>query len=185
MLWVDFGAEIEDRPAEPRPEALAEGGQHLFLLVENCSFADDLAKGRPAAGHFHLAEPHGAAWIVDELLADAVDPRAMIAECAQTSGQWIDLGFEEIVADGVLVGQPHPQCGRRRAGWAALRNPCEAKSRHFDNEPGLVAVKLRRLERAFDRQRATDAVQLQGDSPGETARIQQQVTGAVADGPRQ
>ena len=182
VLRIELDAHLQDRPAEPGAKALPEECQDLAVGIENSALAHDFSERWSCGGDLHLFNHHRASRVEHELLADAIDARAVIAQGAQAAGVQVDLRLEEFIAHGLLIRKPHARAWCRSARVAIAWNPGKSQGRHFHNQPGLVAVQLKGLERLRERERSTDAIEFQGHAARKAAGVQQQITGHVRRG---
>src|SRR5262249_17077024 len=130
----NLNAQLEHGPADPGPVALTPGRERLLLGVEQHSLGDDLAQGRAGRVDLRLVPPHRAAGVEDQLLAEAVAARAVVAEGAEATGRRVDLCLEVLVAHPPLVGEADLARGGRTTA-VARGEPREAERRHLDDQP--------------------------------------------------
>src|SRR5262249_51789204 len=104
-----------------------------------------------------------------------------IADRLEPAGDRIDLGLEELVADGVarLIAEAELLDHRLRAGRALLGEPAEAESGDLDDGAEAIAGELAGLDRAGNPQRASGRAGLDDGTAGEAARVEQQVSRLV------
>src|SRR5207245_2544237 len=111
--------------------------------------------------HRHATAAHGAAGIVDKLLAQAVGPAAVVADRHHSTGGRVYRRLEKLVANAPFIGHAHARCRYGSARPTGAWHPGETEAGHFDDEPTLALVKIAGLDGAADRNRSIQAVQLQ------------------------
>src|SRR5262249_17857549 len=158
--------------AQPGPEALAEAGQHLLLLVQQGALGDDLAVGGAARGGLYLPYAQAGAGAADQPLDQAADARAALAGALDAPACRLDLRLEAPVVEGAVVARA-PLRRHRPAG--APGEPAEAQRRPLRLQRGHPLLELARLDRPLDGDRPRHPLQLQDDAAREAARVEHQV----------